>query len=57
MKYEHQINWTNVYNYNLDDTVVGQAQNRSIDLISIRKSPLSEQMANSEVRTLYDRKN
>ena len=57
MKYEHQINWTNVYNDNLDDAVVGQAQNGLNDLIFIRTLHPPEWMANSEVCTLYDRKN
>ena len=57
MKYEHQINWTNVYNDNLDDAVVGQAQNGLNDLIFIRTLHPPEWMANSEVRTLYDLKN
>ena len=57
MKYELQINCTNAYNDKLEETVVGQAHIGSNDLISIRTSPLSEQMANSEVDTLYDRKN
>ena len=52
MEDEHQINWTNEYDDKLDEAVVGQTQNGSNDLISIRKSPLSEWMANSEVRTL-----
>ena len=57
MKYEHQINCTKVYTDKLDDTVVGQAQKGSNDLISIRTSPLSERMANSEGCTSYDHKN
>ena len=57
MKDEHQINCTNVYTDNLDENVVGQAQNGSNDLISIRKPHPPEWMANSEVCTLYDRKN
>ena len=57
MKYEHQINWANVYANNLDISTVGVLQNGLLYLISIRTSPLSERMANSEVRTLYDHKN
>ena len=57
MKYEHQINWANAYDINLEDNVVGQAHNGSNDLISIRKLPLSERMANSKGCTSYDFKN
>ena len=57
MKYEHQINWANVYANNLDISTVGVLQNGLLYLISIRTSPLSERMANSEGCTSYDHKN
>ena len=57
MKDEHQINCTNVYTDNLDENVVGQAQNGSVYLLSTLQSLLSEWMASLEVCTLYGCKN
>ena len=57
MKYEHEINWTKVYNDKLDSTAVQLVQYRLILLLSNPTSNLSERMANLEVGTLYDCKN
>ena len=57
IKYEHQINWANVCDSNLDNCTGRSVRNERIDLLSIRKSTLSERMANSKGCTLYDRKN
>ena len=57
MNYEHQINWTNVYDVNLDAAISGLARNGSIYLLSTVQSLLSERIANSEVCTLYDHEN
>ena len=57
MKYEHEINWTKVYNDKLDSTAVQLVQYRLILLLSTPTLNLSERMANSEVGTLYDCKN
>ena len=59
MKYEHQINWANAYNTNLrvDISISRLVRNGRIDLLSTLTLHPPEQMANSEVCTLYDRKN
>ena len=57
MKYEHQINWANAYDTNLDVYISGLARNGSIYLLSTVQSLLSRPCPNSEVCTLYDRKN
>ena len=41
MKYEHQINWANAYDTNLDICSSGLARNGSIYLLSTRTSNLS----------------
>ena len=57
MKYEHQINWANAYDNNLDISSSVLARNGSIYLLSTVQLLLSERMASLEVCTLYDRKN
>ena len=57
MKYEHQINWANAYNNNLDISTGGLLQNQSIDFLFTLTLLVSERMVNSEVCTLYDHKN
>ena len=57
MKYEHQINWTNAYNTNLDIYHVRYVSDQFSILYLNPTSHPPEWMANSEVRTLYDRKN
>ena len=57
MKYEPQINWADVYDANLDADSSGLARNGSIYLLSTPTLHPLEQMVNSEVCTLYDRKN
>ena len=57
MKYEHQINWANAYDVNLDAVSSGLAWNSSIYLLSTVQSLLLERMASLEVCTLYDRTN
>ena len=48
MKYEHQIDRSNVYDVNLDAVSSGLARNGSIYLLSTVQSLLSERMANSK---------
>ena len=57
MKYEHQINWANAYDTNLDISISRLVRNGRIDLLSTLTLHPSKWMANSEVCTLYDRKN
>ena len=57
MKYEHQINWANTYDNNLDISISRFVWNRSINLIFTLTLHPPKQMANFEVCTLYDRKN
>ena len=57
MKYEPQINWANTYGTNLDISTSRSVWNGRIDLLSTLTLLVSERMANSEVCTLYDRKN
>ena len=59
MKYEHQINWANAYDTNLDLDISssGLSRNGSIYLLSTVQSLLSEQRKNLTCCTLYDRKN
>ena len=57
MKYEHQINWANAYDTNLDACTGRSVRNTWIILLSTLTLHLPRWMANSEVCTLYDRKN
>ena len=57
MKYEHQINWANACNNNLNISISRSVWNAWIVLLSTLTLLMSERMANSEVCTLYDRKN
>ena len=57
MKYEHQINWTNVYNNNLDDWTSRLVGNASIVLLFTLTLHPPEWMANSKGCTSYDHKN
>ena len=57
MKYEHRINWTNVYNNNLDDWTSRLVWNALIVLLFTLTLHPPKWMANLEECTLYDRKN
>ena len=57
MKYEHQINWANEYDNNLDISISRLIRNGSISLISTLTLHSPEWMANFEVCTLYNCKN
>ena len=57
MKYEHQINWTNACDTNLDDCTGRLVSNARIVLLSTLTLHPPERMTNLEVCTLYDRKN
>ena len=57
MKYEHQINWANACTHNLDGCAGRSVRNARIVLLSTLTLHPPERMANSEVCTLYDRKN
>ena len=57
MKYEHQINWANAFDTNLDDCTGRLVRNGWIVLLSTLTLRPPEWMAISEVYTLYDRKN
>ena len=57
MEYEHQINWANAYDSNLDISISRLVRNGSISLISTLTLHPTKWMANLEVCTLYDRKN
>ena len=57
MKDEHPTNWANAYDTYLDISISRLVRNGRIDLLSTITLLVSERMANSEMRTLYDRKN
>ena len=57
MKYEHQINWANAYDTNLDISISILVQNGRIDLLSTLTLHPPKWMANLEVCTSYDHKN
>ena len=57
MKYEHQINVTNVYNNNLDDWTSRSVRNARIVLLFTLTLHPPEWMVNSKGCTLYDCKN
>ena len=57
MKYEHQINWANACDTNLDDCTGRSVWNAWIVLLSTLTLHPPERMGNSEVCTLYNRKN
>ena len=53
MKYEHQINWANACDTNLDVSINWLVQNGLIYLLSTPTLNLLEQMANLEAHTSY----
>ena len=57
MKYEHQINWTNACDTNLDDCTGRLVRNAWIVLLSTLTLHPPEWMANSKGCTSYDHKN
>ena len=57
MKYEHQINMTNVYNNNLDDCTSRSVRNAWLVLLFTLTLHPPEWMANLKGCTLYDDKN
>ena len=57
MKHEHQINWANARDTNLDDCSGRSVRNALIGLLSTLTLHPPEWMANSEECTLYDHKN
>ena len=59
MKYEHQINWANAYDSNLDISISRLVRNGRIDLLSTLTLHLHppQWMANLEGCTSYDHKN
>ena len=57
MELKHQINLANAYNNNLDISISRSVQNALIFLLSTLTLHPPGWMANSEVCTLYDRKN
>ena len=57
MKYEHQINWANACDTNLDDCTGRSVWNARIILFSTPTLHPPEWMANSEVCTSYNFKN
>ena len=57
MKYEHQINWANACDTNLDDCTSRSVRNARIVLLSTLTLHSPKRMANLEVCTLYNRKN
>ena len=57
MKHEHQINWANARDTNLDDCSGRSVRNALIGLLSTLTLHPPEWMANSKGCTLYDHKN
>ena len=57
MKYEHQINWTNVYTNKLDDCTGRSVRNGRIDLYSTTTLLPAVWMENAKGCTSYDHKN
>ena len=57
MKYEHEINWANVYDTNLDDCTGRSVRNGRIDLLSTLTFTRTDGKFGSVYSTLYDRKN
>ena len=57
IKYEHQINWANACDTNLDDCTSRSVRNARIVLLSTLTLHSPKRMANLEVCTLYNRKN
>ena len=56
MKYEHQINWANAYDTNLDNCTGRLVRNGRIDLLSTPTYHVSRPCPHSTCCTLYDRK-